>query len=134
MTPLEAFWEYLRLSCRLSLAVKQDDSHYLTVRLSSAYAMLATESQKVAYAVGQEFHALEDGAESAGRYWQWSAFWTYLQFSVALSEVVVKRGLGSELANEISDCMTVYWHRMQDSSMEVCGLVNEEFNRLEALL
>lgn len=80
MTPLEAFWEYLRLSCRLSLAVKQDDSHYLTVRLAAAYAMLAPESQKVAFAVGQEFHALEDN----DCYKQWDAFWAYLQFSIVL--------------------------------------------------
>lgn len=131
MTPLEAFREYLRLSCRLSLAKKQDDSHELTVRLSTAYAMLTPESQKVAFAVGQEFQALEDGAEDGERTIYLEAFREYLRMSVRLSEEVVRNGFGSDGASHIRHYMTPPWYSMCDSSHRVCGLVNEEFNRLE---
>lgn len=131
MTPLEAFREYLRLSCRLSLAKKQDDSHELTVRLSTAYAMLTPESQKVAFAVGQEFQTLEDGAGNGDRTIYLAAFREYLRLSVRLSEEVVKNGFGSDGASRIRHYMTPPWYSMCDSSHMVCGLVNEEFNRLE---
>lgn len=133
MTPLEAFREYLRLSCRLSLAKKQDDSHDLTVRLSAVYAMLATESQKVAFAVGQEFQALEDGTDNGERAIHLAAFREYIRMSVRLSEEVVKNGFGSDGANRIRHYMTPPWYSMCDSSHRVCGLVNEEFNRLESM-
>lgn len=134
MTPLEAFREYLRLSCKLSLAKKQDDSHDLTVRLSAAYAMLLPESQKVAIAVGQEFQAMEDAVENNECSIHLAAFREYLRMSCRLSEAVVKNGFGSDGADRIRQYMTPPWYSMCDSSHRVCGLVNEEFNRLEAMI
>lgn len=134
MTPLEAFREYLRLSFKLSLAKEQGDSHDLTIRLSAAYAMLSPESQKVAFAVGQEFQALEDAVENNECSIHLAAFREYLRMSCRLSEEVVKNGFGSDGADRIKNYMAPPWYGMCDSSHRVCGLVNEEFNRLESLI
>lgn len=134
MTPLEAFREYLRLSCRLSLANEQGDIDAIRAKQAEAYFAVSRRSEGVIEFVCQEFQALEDAVENGGRVTYLAAFREYLRMSCELSEEVVKNKSGSEKADDISHFMTVPWYNMQDSSREVCGLVNEEFNRLEKKL